>query len=99
MHCTQALWFPLLDSVVEPQQKLPSDNPHVAVFKEAGRQVMNCMMGYIELPAIMAKIIQEFTFSEGRFGDVKDLVLGMLSTYNYEKVCRALMCLLLPYWW
>jgi len=47
---------------------------------------MNCMMGYIELPAIMAKILKEFTFSEGRFGDVKDLVMGMLGTYNYEKV-------------
>ena len=82
----QALLFPLLDSVIEPQQKLSADNSHIVVFKDASRQVMNCMMGYIELPSIMAKIIQEFTFSEGRFGDVKDLVLGMLHTYNYEKV-------------
>jgi len=47
---------------------------------------MNCMMGHIELPAMMSKIIKEFTLSQGKFGDVKDLVMGMLDTYNYEKV-------------
>lgn len=72
---------------MEPQHKLSADNSHIVVFKDASRQVMSCMMGYIELPAMMSKIIKEFTFSKGRFGDVKDLVLGMLNTYNYEKVC------------
>lgn len=71
---------------MEPQQKLDTGNEHSVIFKDASRQVMNCMMGYIALPSLMSKIIEEFTFSEGRFGDVKDLVLGMLHTYNYEKV-------------
>ncbi|XP_067930193.1 vacuolar protein sorting-associated protein 8 homolog [Watersipora subatra] len=85
----KALWFPLLDSVMEPHQKLPVDNPHLSLFKDASRQVLNSMMEYIELPAIMSKIVKEFTFGEGRFGDVKDLVLGMIHTYNYEKTLRS----------
>ena len=69
-----------------PQHKIKSGNPHSTLFKDASRQVMNCMMGNVELPALMSKIIKEFTFSDGSFGDVKALVLGMLHTYNYEKV-------------
>ena len=26
------------------------------------------------------------TYSTGKFGEIKELILGMLDTYNYEKV-------------
>lgn len=50
------------------------------------------MMGHVELPAMMSKIVGDFNFSHGKFGDVKDLVMGMLKTYNYENVSLPRNC-------
>ena len=44
------------------------------------------MMGYIALPAILQQVMQDSAYSSGRFGEIRELVLGMLDTYNYEKV-------------
>nr|XP_006819234.1 PREDICTED: vacuolar protein sorting-associated protein 8 homolog [Saccoglossus kowalevskii] len=56
-----------------------------AEFKELTKHVLNSMMGYIALPAILQKTMQDPTYSSGKFGDMKELILGMLDTYNYEK--------------
>ena len=89
----QNVWSPLRDSVLEPQQKLAAMQLPNDLFKDASKQVMNCMMGHIELPAMMAKVVGDFNFSRGKFGDVKDLVIGMLNTYNYEKVLAQFILL------
>lgn len=42
------------------------------------------MMEYISLPAVLQKIMQDPTYSSGKFSDIKDIVFGMIDTYNYE---------------
>uniref|UniRef100_A0A8W8L325 RING-type domain-containing protein n=2 Tax=Magallana TaxID=2171616 RepID=A0A8W8L325_MAGGI len=53
------------------------------------------MMGYIALPTILHKIMQDPAYSTGKFGEVRELILGMLETYNYEQTlmetCKNLM--------
>ena len=60
---------------------LPAD------FKELTHHVLNSMMGYIALPAILQKIMQDPAYNTGKFGEIRELILGMLETYNYEQVC------------
>ncbi|XP_022112058.1 vacuolar protein sorting-associated protein 8 homolog isoform X1 [Acanthaster planci] len=83
----EALWFPLLDLMMASQRKLkPSlSDEHFEAFKDLTRHVLNSMMGYIALPAVLQKIMQDPTYSTGKFGEIKELILGMLDTYNYEK--------------
>lgn len=42
------------------------------------------MMSFISLPAVLEKIMQDPTYKSGKFGEIKELILGMLDTYNYE---------------
>ncbi|XP_033629373.1 vacuolar protein sorting-associated protein 8 homolog [Asterias rubens] len=83
----EALWFPLLDLMMASQRKLKSSlgDDHFEAFKDLTRHVLNSMMGYIALPAVLQKIMQDPTYSTGKFGEIKELILGMLDTYNYEK--------------
>ncbi|EDO31039.1 predicted protein, partial [Nematostella vectensis] len=78
----EALWFPLLETVMAPQRKWKDTSSEE--FKDLTRHVMNGMMGYIALPAILQKIMQDPTYSTRKFGEIKELILGMLNTYNYE---------------
>lgn len=81
----EALWFPLLETVMAPQRKcIDTTSAYFLAFKEQTRHVLNSMMGYISLPAILQKIMQDPTYSAGKFGEIKELILGMLDTYSYE---------------
>lgn len=42
------------------------------------------MMAFISLPAVLEKIMQDPTYKSGKFGEIKELIMGMLDTYNYE---------------
>ena len=42
-------------------------------------------MGYIKLPDILQKIIEDPSYESGQFKDIKPIILGMLDTYNYEE--------------
>ncbi|XP_044183572.1 vacuolar protein sorting-associated protein 8 homolog isoform X3 [Acropora millepora] len=81
----EALWFPLLETVMAPQRKCKdTTSAYFVAFKEQTRHVLNSMMGYISLPAILQKIMQDPTYNTGKFGEIKELILGMLDTYSYE---------------
>ncbi|PFX22478.1 Vacuolar protein sorting-associated protein 8-like [Stylophora pistillata] len=81
----EALWFPLLETVMAPQRKCKdTTSAYFLAFKDQTRHVLNSMMGYISLPAILQKIMQDPTYSTGKFGEIKELILGMLDTYTYE---------------
>ncbi|CAH3128652.1 unnamed protein product [Porites lobata] len=81
----EALWFPLLETVMAPQRKCKdTTSAYFLAFKDQTRHVLNSMMGYISLPAILQKIMQDPTYSTGKFGEIKELILGMLDTYSYE---------------
>lgn len=81
------LWFQLLETMMAPQRKLPPDtsSDYVEAFKDATRHLLNSMMGYIKLPTILQKIIKDPTYNMSKFSEIRDLLLGMLDTYNYEK--------------
>nr|XP_022322565.1 vacuolar protein sorting-associated protein 8 homolog [Crassostrea virginica] len=93
----ESLWFPLLETVMSPQRKLKdSNNKQIQEdFKKATHHVLNSMMGYIALPTILHKIMQDPAYSTGKFGEVRELILGMLETYNYEQTlmetCKNLL--------
>ena len=36
----------------------------------------------------MLLLFQDPAYKTGKFGDIKDLLLGLLDTYNYEQVSR-----------
>jgi len=79
------LWFPLLESVMAPQRHVKdTHSSHFNAYKELTKEVLSSMMAYISLPSILQKIMQDPTYSSGKFSEVKELVLGMLDTYNYE---------------
>ncbi|CAH1788234.1 unnamed protein product, partial [Owenia fusiformis] len=93
----ESLWFPLLETMMAPYRKVKDlvDKDCLQEFKEMTRHVLNSMSGYISLPAILQKIMQDPTYSTGKFEEIKDLILGMLETYNYEKTllntCNSLL--------
>ena len=81
----EGLWFPLLESVMAPQRRVKNvASPHFIAFKELTKQVLSSMMGYIALPAVLQKIMHDPAYNTGKFGEIKELILGMLDTYNYE---------------
>ncbi|XP_030829831.1 vacuolar protein sorting-associated protein 8 homolog [Strongylocentrotus purpuratus] len=82
----ETLWFPLLDLMMTTQRRLkPSFNEtQFESFKEVTRHVLNSMMGHLSLPRILQKIMQDPTYSTGRFGEIRELIVGMLDTYTYE---------------
>ncbi|XP_071822429.1 vacuolar protein sorting-associated protein 8 homolog isoform X2 [Apostichopus japonicus] len=83
----ETLWFSLLDTVMTSQKrlKLVLTEEHFESFKDMSRHVLNSMMGYISLPSILQKIMQDPAYNVGKFGEMKELLLGMLDTYTYEK--------------
>ncbi|BFY99915.1 hypothetical protein BsWGS_02955 [Bradybaena similaris] len=93
----EALWFPLLEAIVSPQRKLKNtvEKDILDSFKEMTHHVLNSMMGYISPPAILQKIMQDPAYNTGKFGEVKELIIGMLENYNYEETlmetCKNLL--------
>ncbi|XP_065646918.1 vacuolar protein sorting-associated protein 8 homolog [Hydra vulgaris] len=81
----EALWFPLLETVMAPQRHIGNtSSAHFLVFKELTKDVLTNMMAYISLPAILQKIMRDPAYNAGKFGEIKEFILGMLDTYNYE---------------
>ena len=81
----ESLWFPLLETIMAPQRRAKDvTSSHFISFKELTKQVLSSMMGHIALPAVLQKIMQDPAYSSGKFGEIKELILGMLDTYNYE---------------
>ena len=81
----QGLWFPLLETIMAPQRRAKDvTSSHFIAFKELTKQVLSSMMGHIALPAVLQKIMQDPAYNSGKFGEIKELLLGMLDTYNYE---------------
>ena len=83
----ERIWFPLLDVMMNPQRTLKDvvDKSYVEAFKDLTSRVLNSMTGYIALPAILKRIMHDPAYKTGKFGDIKDLLLGLLDTYNYEQ--------------
>ncbi|KAL8564240.1 hypothetical protein ACOMHN_050851 [Nucella lapillus] len=64
-------------------------------FKDMTHHVLNSMMGYIAPPDMLQKIMQDPAYNTGKFGEIKELIIGMLENYNYEETlmgtCKNLL--------
>uniref|UniRef100_A0A8C4QHW8 Uncharacterized protein n=1 Tax=Eptatretus burgeri TaxID=7764 RepID=A0A8C4QHW8_EPTBU len=82
----EGLWFPLLEVMLAQQRKLgPKFSAQVEELKGLTREVINSMAGFIAIPSILLRLLQDPAYSASKFGEVKDLMLTMLDTFNYEK--------------
>lgn len=59
------------------------------LFSKFVGEIIEGMVGYITLPAIMAKLLSDNGNQE--FGDFKLTILKMLGTYGYEKRILVLL--------
>ncbi|XP_029962941.1 vacuolar protein sorting-associated protein 8 homolog isoform X2 [Salarias fasciatus] len=80
----EALWFPLLDSMMASQKQVTAVDRREAL-KELTMKVLNCMSSFISLPAIIQQILQDPVYGKGKLAEIQGLILGMLDTFNYEQ--------------
>eukprot|EP00041_Stephanoeca_diplocostata_P020693 m.467924 g.467924 ORF g.467924 m.467924 type:complete len:1504 (-) comp21642_c1_seq29:5786-10297(-) len=83
------LWFALLDAFLRSQNemknKLKQHLPEYTVlFRDLTRHVVNSMINYVALPAILQKVMSNDALSKS-FGEIKDLIMGLVDTYAYER--------------
>nr|XP_014353683.1 PREDICTED: vacuolar protein sorting-associated protein 8 homolog [Latimeria chalumnae] len=86
----EELWFSLLELAMSPAQHLritPSCQLAHSI-KVLAKKVLNSMTAYIPLTNVLQRIIQDPVYSEGKYGEVKDLVLGMMDKFLYEKMLQ-----------
>ncbi|XP_029925871.1 vacuolar protein sorting-associated protein 8 homolog isoform X5 [Myripristis murdjan] len=83
----EVLWFPLLEAMMAPQKLLkgPSAKHKSEALKELTMKVLNSMSGFIPLPAIIQRILQDPVYGKGKLAEIQGLILGMLETFNYEQ--------------
>ncbi|XP_005999154.1 vacuolar protein sorting-associated protein 8 homolog isoform X1 [Latimeria chalumnae] len=83
----EALWFPLLEAMMSPQKLLKDTATQLLSdsLKRLTMQVLNSMTGFIALPLILQRILQDPVYGKGKLGEIQGLILGMLDTFNYEQ--------------
>lgn len=81
----EALWFPVLERVMAPQRQLRSALGADKDFLSLTHQLLGSMMGFVALPHILHKLMQDPAYNTGKFGEVRHFVMKMLDTHNYEK--------------
>lgn len=81
----EALWFPVLEVVMAPQRLLRSTLGADKDFLSLTHHLLGNMMGFVALPQILHKLMQDPGYSLGKFGEVRQFVMKMLDTHNYEK--------------
>ncbi|KAL3213300.1 hypothetical protein MRX96_035534 [Rhipicephalus microplus] len=81
----EALWFPVLERVMAPQRQLRSALGADKDFLSLTHQLLGSMMGFVALPNILHKLMQDPAYNTGKFGEVRHFVMKMLDTHNYEK--------------
>lgn len=54
-------------------------------FQALTHHLLGSMMGFVALPHILHKLMQDPVYSTGKFGEVRDFIMKMLDTHNYEK--------------
>jgi hypothetical protein len=98
----EALWFPLLDTLLEAQQQMRSQldtllDEYMTLVRDLVKHVVSSMMHFVTLPKLLQKIVStdSQTSVHKSFGEIKDLLFEMLETYTYEKTLLATTQLIL----
>ncbi|XP_061095890.1 vacuolar protein sorting-associated protein 8 homolog isoform X1 [Conger conger] len=81
------LWFPLLDFLMSPSEQLqgPVSPEMERGIKDLTKEVLDGMTSYIPLMAILQRLMQDPVYSVGKYGEIKNLIFGILDAYIYEK--------------
>ncbi|XP_052128558.1 vacuolar protein sorting-associated protein 8 homolog [Frankliniella occidentalis] len=74
------LWFPLLRSL------LKAHIDHKTEIRPLLQQVLNSMSPYVNLPEVIQIILQDPAYRGGTFGEIRDLMMGMLGNCWYEEL-------------
>lgn len=74
------LWFPLLRTL------LKAHIDHRVEMKPLIQQVLNSMSSYVNLPAVIQIILKDPAYKGGTFGEIRDLMMGMLGNCLYEEL-------------
>jgi len=85
----EGLWFPLLDVFINSQQAMKQGHSqgsaeYLKIFRDLTRHIVLSMIEYVALPAILHKVMVDTSVSRN-FGEMKDLISGLVDTYSYEK--------------
>lgn len=85
----EGMWFPLLDALIDSQRAMrqvlvSTAAEYTSLLRDLTKHVVNNMINHCALPAILQKIMVADQVAKS-FGEIKDLLFGMLETYNYEK--------------
>ena len=79
---SRELWFALLDKTLDVDDENGPETQDV--LHKLMRTVLNGMSGSVSLPSLLSKILDDH--GERQYGEFKDVILGILSTYRYETV-------------
>ncbi|XP_049808749.1 vacuolar protein sorting-associated protein 8 homolog [Schistocerca nitens] len=77
-----SVWFPLLDSLMRPQR---NETTRLLVLQELTQQLLMAMSSFVSLPAMLQVVLQDPAYAGGKFGDIRELMMGMLSNSCYEE--------------
>ncbi|XP_063227477.1 vacuolar protein sorting-associated protein 8 homolog [Bacillus rossius redtenbacheri] len=78
----QEMWFSLLECVMRPQRDPARDSREL---KDLTQQLLMCMSSHVSLPAMLQFILKDPAYTGGKFGDIRELMMGMLSNSCYEE--------------
>ncbi|CAG0889726.1 unnamed protein product [Cyprideis torosa] len=79
------MWFPILEALLKPQHARNLSPRDMEGLRESTKFVITSMLGYVSLPAILSRVMKDPVYCKGQFGEVKDLIIGMISCYSYEE--------------
>jgi len=84
----ETVWFQLLDFLMDATKSESGPGRGAAGqqgrLKSATRHVINAMMSHVAPPAVLQRIIANEACA-GHFGDVRDLLTGVLDACSYER--------------
>uniref|UniRef100_A0A4W3IJP1 VPS8 subunit of CORVET complex n=1 Tax=Callorhinchus milii TaxID=7868 RepID=A0A4W3IJP1_CALMI len=72
-------------SLNQQQREVSAESAVCISLKHLTKQVLNSMTGFIALPSILQRILQDPMYGKGKLGEIQGLILGMLDTFNYEQ--------------
>ena len=84
----ESIWFMLLDFLMDAMKLVKNVDASDEVaerLKSVTRLVINAMMTHVPLPAVLQRIIANEGGVAGHFGDVRDLLSGVLDACSYER--------------
>ncbi|CAB3370067.1 Hypothetical predicted protein [Cloeon dipterum] len=81
----EALWFPLLQMLMRHRAANAHHQHNHDALRDMCQHVLSSMLGHVSLSAVTQLMLQEPSFGQGKFGEVRDLLLSMLRGCEHEE--------------